>query len=79
VVVTIGLTVAEIGNKVEISEYHWILDPDAHVPVKFTELPAHILGAFRLVGAAGLRVTVTVAEAEGPLQVVLMLFIQIAK
>jgi hypothetical protein len=61
------------------SENHCILDPAAQVPVNIAELPAQILGAFIPVGAEGVGVTVTAVEADGPLQEVFVLFIQIAK
>jgi hypothetical protein len=50
--------------------------PTAQVPVRLTELPEQLLGAFNAVGAAGMGVTVTVFVAVVLLQAVLAVLVQ---
>jgi hypothetical protein len=68
VVVLEGDIVALVVVVKAASEYHWIVDPAAQVPVKVADEPLQILGAFKPVGAtgSGLIITGTLAVLRHP-------------
>jgi hypothetical protein len=68
-VVAVGLTEAVVVLVKPASVYHWMVLPEAHVPVRDTGTdPAHMVGALRAVGANGIGVTVTVTGEPTLLQ-----------
>jgi hypothetical protein len=78
VVFIVGLTVVRLLIVKAISEYHCIVEPEGHDPVKIAELPIQIDGEFKPVGAKGNGVTDTVVFDEELLQLIFELFLQAA-